>query len=128
VESKVLVAGIFRAPSINTPTLGEPPADTGIIPSEETPLPVITATPPYPPLARDAGVVLIEVRVDPGGRVADARTIRSSPPFDEPALDAARQWTFRPARVRGSSVTALAYIVFGFRPPITITPVSPPAK
>jgi TonB family protein len=121
VESKVLVAGIFRPPSLNTPTLGEPPKDTASA-SEETPFPVTTTTPPYPPLARDAGVVLVEVRVDTGGRVADARVIRSAPPFDEPALDAARQWTFRPARLHGASVATLAYVVFGFRPPITVAP------
>ena len=45
VESKMLVAGIFRAPSINTPTLGELPTDTGIA-SEETPFPVTIVTPP----------------------------------------------------------------------------------
>ena len=119
VESKVLVAGIFRAPSLNTPTLGELPTDTGIA-SEETPFPVTIVTPPYPPLARDTGVVLVEVRVDPGGRVTDARVVRPAPPFDEPALDAARRWTFRPARVRGTPVAALAYVVFGFRQPITV--------
>lgn len=121
VESKVLVVGIFRPPSLNTPTLGEPPKDAASA-SEETPFPVTTVTPPYPPLARDAGVVLIEVRVDTGGRVSDAKVIRSAPPFDGPALDAARRWTFRPARLHGTSVATLAYVVFGFRPPITVTP------
>jgi TonB family protein len=119
VESKVLVAGIFRPPTINTPTLGEPPTETGIA-SEDIPFPVTIFTPPYPPLARDTGVVLVEVRVDTAGRVTDARTIRSSPPFDEPALDAARRWTFRPARRRGIPVAAAAYVVFGFRQPVTI--------
>jgi len=54
--------------------------------------------------------------------VADAQVIRSAPPFDEPARDAARRWTFRPARVQGTSVVGLAYIVFAFRQPITVTP------
>jgi TonB family protein len=123
VESKVLVAGLFRPPSLNTPTFGEPPKDTASA-SEETLFPVTTVTPSYPPLARDAGVVLVEVRVDTGGRVADARVIRSAPPFDEPALDAARRWTFRPARVGGIPVATLAYVVFGFRQPITVKPRS----
>jgi TonB family protein len=61
------------------------------------------------------GMVLIEVRVDAGGGVADARVIRSARPFDEPALDAARRWTFRPARVRGTPMATLAYIAFAFR-------------
>lgn len=77
-----------------------------------------------PPLARDSGIVLIEVRVDTGGGVADAKVIRSARPFDKPALDAARRWTFRPARVRGTSVVTLAYIAFAFRQPVTVIPRS----
>ncbi|OLC45728.1 MAG: hypothetical protein AUH43_15565 [Acidobacteria bacterium 13_1_40CM_65_14] len=83
-----------------------------------------TVTPRYPPLARDSGIVLIEVRVDTGGGVADAKVIRSARPFDKPALDAARRWTFRPARVRGTSVVTLAYIAFAFRQPVTVIPRS----
>jgi len=121
VESKVLVVGIFRPPTLNTPTLGEPPKDVAS-PSIETPFPLATVLPLYPPLARENGIVLVEVRVDAGGGVADAQVIRSAPPFDEPARDAARRWTFRPARVQGTSVVGLAYIVFAFRQPITVTP------
>ena len=121
VESKVLVVGIFRPPTLNTPTFGEPPKDVAS-PSNETPFPLVTVMPLYPPLARENGIVLVEVRVDAGGGVADAKVIRSAPPFDEPARDAARRWTFRPARVHGTSVPRLAYIVFAFRQPITVTP------
>jgi len=121
VESKVLVVGIFRPPTLNTPTLGEPPKDVAS-PSNETPFPLATVMPLYPPLARENGIVLVEVRVDAGGGVADAKVIRSTPPFDEPTRDAARRWTFRPARVHGTSVVGLAYIVFAFRQPITVTP------
>jgi TonB family protein len=117
------VAGIFRPPTLNAPTLGERPRDVAA-PSNETPFPLMTATPRYPPLARDDGIVLVEARVDTGGGVADAKVIRSARPFDEPALDPARQWTFRPARLRGTSVATLAYIAFAFRQPVTVTPRS----
>lgn len=121
VESKVLVVGIFRPPTLNAPTFGEPPKDVAS-PSNGTPFPLASVMPSYPPLARENGIVLVEVRVDPGGGVADAKVIRSAPPFDEPARNAARRWTFRPARVYGRSVAGLAYIVFAFRQPITVTP------
>ncbi|MBI3490934.1 MAG: energy transducer TonB [Acidobacteria bacterium] len=121
VESKVLVVGIFRPPTINTPTFGEPPKDVAS-PSNETPFPLATVMPLYPPLARENGIVLVEVRIDADGGVADAKVIRSAPPLDEPARDAARRWTFRPARVHGTSVARLAYMVFAFRQPITVTP------
>jgi TonB family protein len=121
VESKVLVVGIFRAPTLNAPTFGEPPMDVASA-SSETPFPLASVMPSYPLLARENGIVLVEVRVDPGGGVADVKVIRSAPPFDEPARDAARRWTFRPARVSGRSVAGLAYIVFAFRQPITVIP------
>ena len=121
VESTVLVAGVFRPPTLNTPTLGEPPRDVASA-SSETPFPLTTVTPRYPPLARDSGMVLVEARVDVRGRVADAKVIRSAHPFDEPALEAARRWTFRPARVHGTSVATLAYIAFAFRQPVTVMP------
>lgn len=121
--SVVLVAGIFRPPTLNTPPAGEPPRNVASA-SSGTPFPLATVTPRYPPLARDSGIVLIEVRVDTGGGVADAKVIRSARPFDKPALDAARRWTFRPARVRGTSVVTLAYIAFAFRQPVTVIPRS----
>ena len=119
VGSKVLVVGIFRPPTLNTPTVGEPPKEVASA-SDEAPFPLATVTPLYPPLARDNGIVLVEVRVDPRGVVVDAKAIRSAPPFDQPALDASRRWTFRPARVHGTSIASLAYIAFAFRQPITV--------
>ena len=121
VDSTVLVAGLFRPPTLNTPTLGEPPTDLASA-SDETPFPVATVMPAYPPLARDSGTVLVEVHVDLRGDVVDAVAIRSAPPFDAPAIDAARGWKFRPARLRGRSVDTLAYIVFAFRQPVTMVP------
>ena len=119
VDSRVLVVGIFRPPTLNAPTVGEPPEEVASA-SDETPFPLATVMPRYAPLARDNGIVLVGVRVDPRGGVVDAKAIRSAPPFDEPALDASRRWTFRPARVHGTSVASLAYIVFAFRQPITV--------
>jgi TonB family protein len=118
IESKVLVAGLFRPPSLNTPTLGELPRDVAA-PSQDAPYPMLTVMPPYPPLALESGVVLVEVQVDPSGGVIDAQVVRSAPPFDEPSLDSARQWKFRPARIRGAASPTYAYIVFAFRQPVT---------
>jgi TonB family protein len=118
VESKVLVAGLFRPPSIYTPTLGELPRDVAVA-SPEAPYPTMTVTPPYPPLALQSGVVLVEAQVDARGDVVDAEVARSAPPFDAPALESARQWKFRPARINGVAVPTYAYIVFAFRQPVT---------
>jgi len=118
VDSKVLVAGMFRPPTLHAPTLGEAVRDVATA-SDETPVPVATTMPPFPPRARNPGVVLIEARVSAVGAVVDVRVLRSAPPFDGAARDAARQWKFRPARVGGKPTTALVYMLFGFPVPIT---------
>jgi TonB family protein len=117
VASKVLAVGVFRQPTLVGPTIGETPK--GVTPpSDEMAFPVSISTPPYPVTARDPGVVLVEVRIDLDGRVADAATLTAAPPFDSLAVQAARESEFRPARVRGRPVMTLAYIVFGFAEPV----------
>lgn len=118
VPSRVLVAALYRAPTLQTPTLGEPPKDVASA-SAEVAFPTSIAEPPYPVLARSGGVVMIEVRVDGTGTVVDARVIGSAPPFDASALDAARRWRFRPARVGGRPAATYVYLIFGFPEPIT---------
>jgi TonB family protein len=124
VPSKVLVAGVFRAPAIvNGPTLGESPKDSGS-PSPGVPFPLNVPVPPFPALAYSSGVVVVEVRVDADGSVGDAAVVRSAPPFDSLAIGAARRFHFRPARVRGTAVSTLAYLVFGFPVPVGNVPAS----
>jgi TonB family protein len=123
VAATVLVGGVFRPPAIQGPTLGTLPKDVARG-SAEAPYPFSLITPPFPPLARADGVVLVEVRVEPSGRVSDARICQSARPFDEPALAAARQIAFRSARHNGAPVAALAYIAYGFRQPVLTS--SPP--
>jgi TonB family protein len=118
VESKVVIACVFRPPTLNSPTLGEPPKNVQPA-SDDVAIPLSTVTPLYPPLAVVDATVLVEVRVGVNGRVVSATTVRSAAGFDESALAAARQWTFRPARIHGRLEETLAYIVFGFRQPVT---------
>jgi TonB family protein len=123
VSSRVLVAAIFRPPQLdNSPTLGTSPVDRAA-PSDEIPFPIATQTPPYPPAAIGEGVVLVELLVGADGRVQQLRLATGAGGFDQAALDAARRWSFRPARSNGRTVEAYAYLVFGFRQPV----VGPPS-
>lgn len=118
VPAKVLVAALFRAPTLLTPTLGERPKDV-VSASPEVAFPTATSEPVFPPQARGSGVVLIEALVDQAGKLADVKVIGSAPPFDEPALEAARRWRFRPARVGGRATATYVYLLFGFPEPVT---------
>jgi len=125
VPSRVLVAAIFRPPQLdNSPTLGNPPVDLAA-PSDEIPLPIVTQTPVYPPVAAGEGVVLVEVLVGIDGRGREPRIATGSGGFDQAALDAAARWSFRPARRNGRAVEAYAYLLFGFRRPVVAGPPPP---
>ena len=117
VSARALIAAHFRPPTLITPTLGERPADAES-PSSGVPFPVATVEPPYPPKAISSGVVMIEALVDERGNVTEATVIRSAPPFDGPALEAARRWRFRPATLAGRAAAGYVYLIFGFPQPV----------
>jgi TonB family protein len=68
--------------------------------------------------ARVQGTVVLRLEVDPGGKVARTgiRVVRSlGLGLDEKAIDAVRQWTFKPATKDGVPVSAPATIEVNFR-------------
>lgn len=121
VDSKVLVAGLFRPPTTyDAPTRGEVSKDVAA-PSPEVPVPRNMVAPPYPPTAywHIAQAVLLEADVDRDGNVERTKVIRSAGGLDAAAMDAVSRWRFRPARREGSAVRSLVYVVIGFREPVT---------
>jgi TonB family protein len=121
IASTVLVAAVFRSPTLYTLGLNEPPADVAVS-QVTTPVPMVTPMPVFPPGALQGGVVVLEAMVGEDGTVARMRVIRSAPPFDAAARDALQQWRFQPAVVRGVRARALACVIFGFPQPVTTVP------
>ena len=81
------------------------------------PLKVTNVTPVYPPIAESAsvqGVVILEARVGPDGRVTNARVLRSIPLLDQAALDAVLQWEYAPTLLNGRAVPVLMTITVNF--------------
>ena len=65
----------------------------------------------YPAVAKSArvgGTVQVELTIDPDGKVADARVVKSVPLLDQAALDAVKQWEYTPTRVKGVAVPVIA--------------------
>jgi TonB family protein len=121
VKGSVLVAAVFAPPSLNVPTLGQPPRDVAS-PSAETPGAIVANPASYPLRALGDGTVLVEVSISGAGAVTAARVVVSSPAFDAAAVVAARSWLFVGARRGGTGVPALAYLMFSFRAPVTGLP------
>ena len=74
-------------------------------------------TPVYPELARRArvqGMVIIRCVIDTDGRVAEAEILRSVPLLDAAALEAVRQWSYRPTLLNGSPVAVVMTVTVQF--------------
>jgi periplasmic protein TonB len=73
--------------------------------------------PPYPPIARAArasGAVQIQVTISEDGRVLEASVIAGHPLLRDSALQAARQWVFRPTELSGVPVKVQGVLTFNF--------------
>ena len=84
----------------------------------EAPVKLRDVKPDYPELAlltRVEGVVIVECRVDESGRVADARVLRGHPLLDAAALDAIRQWRYRPTLLNGNPVSVVMTVTVRFQ-------------
>jgi TonB family protein len=122
VEAAVLIAAVYRAPTVlNGPTLGTAPLDMST-PSVETPYPVAMPTPAFPVQAGSGGVVMIEVSLDEAGISRGTRVVRSDPAFDTVARDAVSRWQFRGATLRSRPVSSTVYVILGFASPVVVVP------
>ena len=94
-----------------------PPAPVRVGGSIKPPVKTKDVRPQYPPIAQSArvqGVVIIEATIGPGGKVQDARVLRSIPLLDQAALDAVRQWEFTPTLLNGVPVPVIMTVTVQF--------------
>ncbi len=73
--------------------------------------------PPYPPIAkaaRAAGAVQVQVTIGEDGRVIDAAVVSGHPLLRDAAVQAARQWVFKPTELSGVPVKVQGVLTFNF--------------
>jgi protein TonB len=84
----------------------------------QPPVKLSDVRPEYPELAIRAGVegvVIIECRVDTRGHVVDTRVLRGHPLLTRAALDAVRQWRYRPTLLNGHPVSVIMTVTVRFQ-------------
>jgi TonB family protein len=69
------------------------------------------SAPLLPVNAIGGGEVLLQVAVDPTGRVETVKPLRTTPPFTEPLIDAVRTWRFFPATDDKAALTPSTVLV-----------------
>ena len=87
---------------------------------DELPQAITRMPPTYPELAFKAGVegtVLIQALVGEDGRVLDTKVVKSVPVFDDAAVQAVHQWTFKPAMANDKAVAVWVAIPVRFSLP-----------
>jgi TonB family protein len=70
----------------------------------------------YPPAARSAGMVTLDVTVDSSGAVQTVQAARNVPPLTKAAEDAVRQWNFHPATKDDEPVSGVIRVNVVFNP------------
>ena len=95
-----------------------PPPPRPLRVSELTPGDIVNRVQPvYPPLARSAnvqGTVVIHALIGRDGRVQSLRVLNGHPMLAQAALDAVRQWRFRPYRLNGEAVEVETEVTVNF--------------
>ena len=83
------------------------------------PTPVKTPPPEYPSKLKQggvSGVVALKVEIDETGAVTDCSVSKSSnPEFEQPAMNAVKNWKFKPAQKGGNPVKVRLLIPIQFR-------------
>jgi protein TonB len=84
----------------------------------QAPVKLSDVRPEYPDLAIRTGVegiVIIECRVDTKGHVVDARVLSGHALLSQAALDAVRQWRYRPTLLNGQPVSVIMTVTVRFQ-------------
>jgi TonB family protein len=118
VASRVLLAAVFRAPTLYAgPTTGVSPQVQGP-PSEHLPQIESLVVPAYPPTAIGDASVLVEIELPAGSDPSAYRLLSPTSGFDDAALDAVRAWRFTFRRSTNTADPLFVYAVLGFRSPV----------
>ena len=105
-------------PAAEAATRNGEPDPNAYVATDEAAEPVYTVRADYPDIARQAGVegtVVVQALVGTDGRVRDTRIVRSIPMLNGAAIEAVKQWRFKPAATSGKPVAAWVSVPIPFR-------------
>lgn len=107
-------------PEVEGPAIAEPvgPARVRVGGAVREPRKVRHVAPVYPPLAvaaRVQGSVRLECVIGEDGRVSDVVVVQGHPLLEAAAVEAVRQWRYRPTLLNGVRVSVVLTVVVDFR-------------
>jgi len=93
---------------MNTTSPEEADEHAALSTDEATKNPVKKVLPLYPPIARAAriqGDVTLQLLIDKHGKVAEIGVVSGHPMLQQAALDAVRQWVYKPYKINGKAAS-----------------------
>ena len=115
LERVKVVSIVGRAVERASAAAQKPIAVGGAVPPPEK---IVDVPPIYPGVARTArlqGVVDVEIVVGTTGTVEQARVVRSVHSLDEAAVDAIKQWKYKPTVINGVAVPVVMTVHVSFK-------------
>lgn len=97
----------------------------------EPPVPIFKPDPEYPESARAArieGKVIVEAIIGEDGSVESVQVTQSVPELDQAALDAIKQWRYKPATLDGEPVRVRFTVIITFTLEGDEPPPTPPTR
>ena len=105
-------------PAADPSVRGGAPDPNAYVATDQAAEPIYTVRPEWPELARQAGVegtVVVQALVGTDGHVRDTRIVRSIPMLNGAAVEAVKQWRFKPAATGGRPVATWVSVPIPFR-------------
>jgi outer membrane biosynthesis protein TonB len=90
-------------------------------PKQMNAMAVKRVAPPYPPMGRFQGSVVVAVFVNADGRVSCSHFISGHPLVQMACFQAAAKWTFKPLTKKGSRVSFVGLLMFTFKSDGSVT-------
>jgi periplasmic protein TonB len=113
-----IVGGIDLTPGPAAPIAPPPPAIHRVGGVIRPPEKIQHVNPVYPVLARSTrteGLVILEAIIAPDGTIRDLRTLKAHPLLEAAAVDAVRQWRYRPTLLNGVPVAVVMTVTMTFQ-------------
>jgi TonB family protein len=118
VESALEDLTVTTEPAIaSAPLQGVPPQRITVGAKVQQAMLTHQVAPVYPPLARQArirGVVHFNILIDKDGSITNVKLVSGHPLFVQAALDAVRQWRYRPTLLNGQPVQVATQVDINF--------------
>ena len=91
-------------------------------PRFEPPQVLAAEEPVYPFNAVNPGTVVLEISLDPTGKIEEVKVVQAAPGFTQEAQRVIQKWKFKPARLNGEPIRSVIPVAFSFSQPLIWRP------